>query len=257
MARPPPHGAQLPFLVEAPDGLDALAQLVAEDLPRRGAHVRISRSKHNFVGGQFRAVGKGERVLVDGLDLLALLDVDLAVGDEGRGADVDVVAAAALKVLNEEAGVVGPVVELEAGLGEAVEEGAVLLGNLHRRVDVDALEYGVGDGHEEEVGVLDGWPAFFVHAAEEHAQPGFGAHDVGAAALYHRDVVAVLVEVLCDVVARVAAADDDGVFAFAVGFDAGELGGVAEGALEVLHALDVREVHLARVSGSLDDVMWV
>ena len=258
MARPPPHGPQLALLVEPPHILDPFRQLVAEDLPRRAPHVLVSRRENDLVGRQFRAVGKGQRVWVDGRDFLPLLDVDFAVGDERGGADVDIIPAATLEVFHEEAGVVGPVVELEAGLGETVEQLLVALRNLPGGVDVHAFEEGVGDGHEEEVGVLDGGSAFLVHAAEQHVQACLGAHDVGAAALHHRDVVAVLVKVLRDVVARVAAADDDGVLAVAVGLGPGELRRVAEAAaLEVLHAFDVREVHLARVASGLDDVVRV
>lgn len=257
MARPSPHGAQLAFLVEPGHILDAVGQLVAEDPPGRGPHVGVSGCEDDLVGRQLLAIGEGEGVAVDGTDLLALLDVDLAVGDERGGADVDVIAAAALEVFHEEARVVGPVVELEAGLGEAVVEVVVAVGDLFGGVDVHAFEDGVGDGHEEQVGVVDGRAAFLVHAAQQHVQAGLGPHHVGAAALHHRDVVAVLVEVLRDVVARVAAADDDGVLAFAVGLHAGELRRVAEGALEVVHALDAREVHLARVARGLDDVAWV
>lgn len=196
---------------------------------------------------------------LDTRDFLPLLDANVPVDDELRRADVDVVAAAALEVLHEHACAVGPAVGAEAGCAQAGQEIGVAVGDFGRDVLVQALEDGVGQAHEEEVGVVGGRAGLGVEGADHEVDAGFGGDDVRAAALYHGHGVAVLVEVLRDVVPAVAAADDEGVLAGAVGAGAGELGGVDEAvAAKGVEAFDVRgEVLLAGVAGGLDDVARV
>lgn len=76
-------------------------------------------------------------------------------------------------------------------------------------------------------------------------------------ALYDRDVVAVLVEVLSNVVAGVAAADDKGLFAFRIGLGIFELTGMAEFAFEPVHAFDLGHIHFSTMTSSLNNVTWM
>lgn len=96
----------------------------------------------------------------DLLDFLTLLDGDLAVDDELGGTNVDVVAAAALPVLEDEAGVEGAVVELEADALEALEKVAVQAVDAFCGVDVEAFEDGGGGAVHIQVTVFDGWLSF-------------------------------------------------------------------------------------------------
>ena len=144
VARLAPHGAQLALRVEPPDVLDAVRERVAKDGARLRAHVLVARREDDLVRRQLGAVGEPDRVRQHLGDLLALLDFDLAVDDELRGPDVDVVAPAALEVLHEQARAVGPLVELEARFREALEQRGVVRVLGRRDGDVDALEDGLG-----------------------------------------------------------------------------------------------------------------
>ena len=81
---------------------------------------------------------------VDPRDFVPLFDFDFAGGDELGGADVDVVAPAAVEVFGEEAGAFGAVVESEAGGLEGAEEGGVAFVDFFGGVLFEAGCDGVG-----------------------------------------------------------------------------------------------------------------
>ena len=112
---------------------------------------------------------------------------------------------------------------------------------------------------EEEVGVVDGRARLVVEARQADVEDRRGRDDARRRALHHRDRVPVLVKVLRDVVARVAAPHHERRLALAVRLRALELGRVAQHvAGEGREARDVRrEVLLARVARRLDDVARV
>ena len=132
MARSAPHGSELALVVETPDVLknqklafvddlsewsvpllrigliittylDSIAKLVTKDFARGPTHVLVPSREDDFVGREFSAVGEKEGTGLDLADFLALFDFDLAVDDKLGGADINVVASAALEVFHEEA----------------------------------------------------------------------------------------------------------------------------------------------------------
>ena len=259
MARLPPHSPQLALLVKAPDVFDAVRQRISKDLPRLRAHVLVPGREDDLVRVQLRPVPEAHGVRQDLVDLLALLDLDLAVDDELRRAHVDVIPAAALEVFHKQARAVRALVEFKPGLLQPSEQFRVVLVLRRSDGDVDALEDRVRNAVEEDVGVFDRRARLVIEACEADVEDGGRGDDAGGRALDHRHVVAVLVEILRDVVARVAAPDHQGFLAAAVGLGAFELRGVAEHvAGEGGEAFDVgREALLAGVAGCLDDVARV
>lgn len=144
MPAPPPHCLDLTLLIQPPHRLHLLAHLLPE-YPHRGRpHVVVPRRKDNLVRLKDTPVGKLNAVWQDLLDFLPLFDGDLAVDDELGGANVDVVAAAALPVLEDEAGAEGAVVELEADALETFEQLVIEAVDAFCGVDVEALEHGGG-----------------------------------------------------------------------------------------------------------------
>lgn len=125
-------------------------------------------------------------------DLLALLDLDLAVRDELGAADVEVVAASVSEVLHEETAVVA--VELEADLLETVEDVLVELSDLLGRLEVELADEFGWQGCEEDVSVLERWSTFLVEAIQPCWETVLRRDDVGGGSLDDGRVCAVLVE---------------------------------------------------------------
>lgn len=157
MARAAPYHSRFAFLVEPPHVLHAVRERIAEDLAGRGAHVLVAGGQDDFVGGELGRVGEHDGVRADAADFPALLDFDGAIDDELGGPDVNVVPAAAVQVFHEDAGVVGPVVDGEAGGLKALEEHGVASRSLFGGVDVDPFCYRVRVGHVEQIGVFNRW----------------------------------------------------------------------------------------------------
>ena len=111
MPTPPPNRPQLPLLVVPPHISHPIRHAVPEDLPRRLPHVLIPSRKHDLIRLKLLPIGERHTVFVEARNLLPLLDFDLAVGDELRGPDVDVVPASTVHILHPEARTVGAVVE--------------------------------------------------------------------------------------------------------------------------------------------------
>lgn len=174
---------------------------------------------------------------------MPLLDFDFLVGDELRGADVDVVAAASAEVFHHETGAVGAAVEGESGGCEPLEEGTVSLHDSVGGLYVEVFEDGVGDGHGEYVCVFDRgliwnnslvgvhlkleggtiYPIFVVKTFHGHVNQTLACDDEGAAALHNCDIVAMVMVISGDVVAGIATADYDCFFALGVLSGLGEL----------------------------------
>lgn len=253
-----PHDSHLALIVEAPDITDLVGNFVTEHDPGLGSHVLVACGKDDLVGFELAAVGEAEAVGENGVDLLAVLDLDLALGDQLGSADVDVVASAALEVLEEETSAIGAAVDLEAGLVKTIENLLIVLGLLLTDGDLDGLEDGGGQAVNEKVGVVNLGSVFRVDALESDVSDGLGGDDVSAGSLDNGDVVALLEVVLSNVVSRVARSNNDGLLALAVLLSAGELGRVAQTvALEVLDTLHRGHVLLSGVTSRLDDVARV
>ena len=78
-------------------------------------HLLAPGGKDNLVSFQAGAVGKRKAMRCDLSDLLIMLDLDLAIRNHLRGSEIDVVAAAALQILDEKTAVAWTVVTNEAG----------------------------------------------------------------------------------------------------------------------------------------------
>ena len=139
MTAPTPHSPRLALVIEPPHIRHPIRQAIPKDLPRRLPHVLIPRRENNLIGFQLRVIRQDQAVGFDALDRVPMFDLDLSVGDELRGADVEVVAAAAAEVLHEEASAVGAAVDSEAGGGETLEERPIAPGHFGRRLDLEGF----------------------------------------------------------------------------------------------------------------------
>lgn len=92
VARVPPQRTELARLVVAPNVPQPVRDRDAKDGTRLRPHVLVAGSENDLVGRELRPVGELEPVGAHLGDLLAVLHLDLAVDDELRGANVDVVA---------------------------------------------------------------------------------------------------------------------------------------------------------------------
>ena len=122
--------------------------------------------------------------------------LDLAVDDELRGADVDVVARAATQVLHEQPGIVVAEVEPETGFRQPCIEIGVVLADLVVDRLLELIQDLVGQRGEDQISFRRR------HAAADGAlriEIGYGfhqrirAHDMGGRALHHGHVDAGLV----------------------------------------------------------------
>src|SRR5581483_9891052 len=118
-----PHVAKLAFPrsrvvlgrgAEAPNRADARSDFGRDELRRPFAHVAVAGGEEDEVGGKARAVRQHHVAIGDFLDAAAL-QLDAAVDDELRGADVDVVAGAAAQIDRVQARAVLAHEMLEAG----------------------------------------------------------------------------------------------------------------------------------------------
>lgn len=131
MSTASPNRPHLSFFVEAPDIPNAVRDFLPERDARLRAHVLVSCREDDFVRAEFRPVREAQAAGQDLGDLLALFDFDLAVCDHLARANVDVVSTAALEVFEQETGVVGAAVDLEAGFFQAfVDRGVVFTSEL-------------------------------------------------------------------------------------------------------------------------------
>src|SRR6516225_2540114 len=96
-----------------PDLADLVGRFPADEIGHKAVHRTVAGRVHDHIGGQFLAVVEPDAVGRDFLDL-ARDQLDLAVNDELRRANVDVVARAAAQILHEQPGVVVAEVEPEA-----------------------------------------------------------------------------------------------------------------------------------------------
>ena len=196
------------------------------------------------------------------LNLLALLDLDLPINDQLTTSHINIIPASALKVLHKQPRPVRAPVQLEPSLRQSLQRLPIILRLQLGHLDLDRLQHRPWRAVHPHIPVLARRAVLVVQARERDLGDALAGHDAGRRALHHGDVVALLVEILRDVVSAVAAAHDDGLLLPAGGVEllgAGELGGVAESvAFEVGDAFDVRgEAGFAAVAGGLDDVLWV
>lgn len=113
-----PHVAELLLVfVEAPDAADARGDVVAEELAHEVLEAVVAGGEDDEVGGNDGAARHLCAVGDEAVNVRVRDDGDLAVDDEVGAADVEVVAAAGLQVLELPAVVL--MVEAEAGAPQA------------------------------------------------------------------------------------------------------------------------------------------
>ena len=83
-----PAAAQLALVVDAPHGRELPPDLGPDDVADRAARVAVPGREEHDVGGQLRAVLEEEARLREALDRARRLELDLAVDDLLRRADV-------------------------------------------------------------------------------------------------------------------------------------------------------------------------
>ena len=188
------------------------------------------------------------------VDIGELDQPDLAVGDQVRAADVEVVTAAALEILELPARTFGSEVKLESGARKAIEKVPVeslgLLGNLlvrlpqqlqgHRRGDEIAVRQGralVVQG----VGKLCAW---------------LDVDDQGRVPLDHRDIRTVRIQVLCNVMTAVARPEDQHVALGPIGTFP-EFTGMQDLSGKVRQARNIRPIGNAADTSRHDDMAWM
>src|SRR6266850_5520782 len=121
------HVAQLLAVAESPDRADARGDVVAEELAHEVLLALPPRRQHDQVGAQYRPVLHAGTFGDELGDVRKLREADLAVGDEVRAADVEVVAAAAREIQELPSGPFLAVAEPEPFALQPVEERAVEL----------------------------------------------------------------------------------------------------------------------------------
>ena len=246
MPAPLPDRAHLALVIQTPHIADTVGDGIAKDQPRLRAHVLVSGREDDLVRVQHGAVRELQARRQDLADFLALLHLNLTVDDQLASANIDVVPAAALQVLDQQACIHGPSIDAEPGLLKALDGLRVVLVNNLGHLGLLQLEELRRDTPEIQVGVFGRGPAFFVEALQRDVCDRVDGHDAGRAALHHGHLVALLEVVLRDVVARVAGSDHHSFLALRRRVRAWELGAVADAvAFEVLLSLECRRVLLA------------
>lgn len=251
--------------IQIPHVLTPIRLLLAERLRHARPHIIVAGRQHDDISLQPPSISEDQRVLLKALDTIrAVGNLNLAIADELRAADINIVPTTTGDVLPEKPTTIWAPVQHEAIPRKPLNRLALELLPHHRRErDVQRELHGGGQALREDVCVLGGRAELVVQALVhgEDAFPLGGRDDVGAAALDHRHAGgAGLVVVLGDVVAAVARADDDDLFGGevgAAGCRVGVLAAVVDGAGEVGLAGEGGDFGFAGVAGAEDDVVRV
>ena len=255
-----PHVAQLAFpgagvlwrvRAEAPAFAHLVGDVLADQLCRPAVHGTVAGGVDHEVGRQLGAVVQHHGVLCEVIDL-ALGQLDLAVGHQLRCPDVDVRAGPTAQVLEEQAGVVGAEVEVEAGLLEPVVELLVALPGLVALRFHDSRQHRVGQRGEDQVclvvvdSVLHRF--FRVEVAKGDVHQRIGLDDMGGGTLHHGDVCTRFPKCCADVVGRVVGTDHHDLLALVL-VGTGVLAGMLLLSLEDVLSGELRHVGHARHAG--------
>src|SRR6266702_3293433 len=99
---------------EPPDLADLVGRVPADEVGHKAVHRAVAGRMDDYIGGQFLAIVDPDAVRRDFLDLTCG-QLDLAVDDEVRGADIDVIAGAAPQIFHEQPGIIVAEIEPETG----------------------------------------------------------------------------------------------------------------------------------------------
>ena len=245
------HVAQLLPIAKTPDGAEAGGDVVAEQLANQVFLALIAGRQHDQVGGK-RGAATHACSLGDELGDVGPLGQGYgAIDDQIGAADVEIVSAAAGEVFELPARAVLAEVELEALAFQAVEEVAVQVPGLLGEADVAFFGEGQRHGGRDQVAVLQG--RCFVIQRVGKLRARLDVDDQGRTSLHQRDSCAARVQVLRDVVAAVASADDKGALALPC-LAIVVLAGVQDLAAEARQRRDVRQARNAADAGGHDHV---
>mmetsp|Transcript_53240 Transcript_53240/g.155040 ORF Transcript_53240/g.155040 Transcript_53240/m.155040 type:complete len:243 (+) Transcript_53240:332-1060(+) len=236
LARRLPHVAQLTLpwtgvlggaTSQAPAVPDLPLGLLVDESSDPLVHVAVPGGAHQHVRLQDLTALQLDGAWAELGHLRAGLDLDAPVGDQLRGAYVDVVAGAAAEVLAEEARVVLSRVKQEASLTKPLQQGPVFL-LLHLDcLPVHIWQHLERDAAELEVRIIradaSGSRVLAVEWGQQRAHQGVRSDDVRGGPLEHRHVGASMVKLLGYVVGRVVASDDHSLLALKA-VSSGELG---------------------------------
>lgn len=133
------YSIEFPLLIQIPDILTPIRDLVTEDFPHGRPHIIVPRGQDDDIRRQLRAcliIQDDPRRRKPRDAAGGMLHFDLALDDQPATTDVDVVSASAREIQPRDAGVVDPFVDFEAGAFEAGEEGNVDGRDAFGEVDV-------------------------------------------------------------------------------------------------------------------------
>lgn len=169
-----PDSAHFTFLVEAPYISNLVRDLVSEDRSCLSAHVLVSSSEDDLVRFQLRTIGEAQTMREHRFNLSSLLHFDLSGSDELRGANIDVVSAAALEIFDEEACTIWSTVDFEACFGQTCKHILVMFGLQRADFDLQSFEDGSWKTMEQDVCFINLRAVLGEQALEANVGDGFG-----------------------------------------------------------------------------------
>lgn len=106
MAALSPNSPHLPFLVKAPDILHLIRNCVSEDFTGLGTHVQVAGSEDYLIGLDLLSIIELDRMRKNFDDIVSRFEANFLFGDQLRAADVKIVTAPSLEVLDPQARVI-------------------------------------------------------------------------------------------------------------------------------------------------------
>src|SRR5690606_601699 len=116
------HVGELAILGNAPNGPNTICYLIAEKLPHNLLLALITGCGHNQVGLFNPAVLHQCTFWNEPVDFFVLKQTDLALDNEVATSAIEIVASVTTAELHLVAGIVGPIVKLEAACLQAAQE---------------------------------------------------------------------------------------------------------------------------------------
>ena len=244
------HVAQLLAVAKTPDGADALDDRVAEQFAHQLFLALVAGRQHDQIGGDGLAVLHPRALGDKAVDIGKLLQRDLALDDQIRAADVEIIAAAAGEIFELPAGVVFAEIELEADARQALEQILVELLRFLAGQRVAFPRHLQRHRGRDQIVVVQ--RALIVGRVDQ-LRRRLDADDQRRGALHQRHLGAARMQILRDVVAAVAGADHDRALALPV-LAVVVLAGMQHGAAKIFQAGNVRHARNAADAGGQHDM---
>ncbi len=248
------HVAQFLSIAESPNRPEAAGTIVAEQFADQMLLPLVACRQHDQVGGERFPATHARSCRHEGGDIGELRQSDLAFDDQIGTTDIEVVTAAAGEVLELPAAAVFAEIELEAAALEPIQQFFVHVPRGFGQCDVAFPYQWKRHRRRDEIAILQ--RKSFVIERVLQLRTWLDIDDHGRAALHERDLRSGRMQVLRDIMAAVARADDENVLAppcLAVVV----LTGVQNFAAEVAQARNIRKARNAAHAGGHHDVARV